>query len=187
MLILEKGLNMSKNSVFIATSIDGYIADKEGGVDWLHSIPNPDGIDMGYNDFIADKDAIVMGRATFETVCGFDIDWPYTIPVYVLSSSLNQIPQKYQGNAFLLKGTIPEVLAQIHSRGHKNLYIDGGKTIQGFLTEDLIDELIITVIPVLLGAGIPLFSELPESLKFECQSTRHFLDKVAQHCYWRIR
>ena len=66
-----------KNSVFIATSLDGYIADKNGGIDWLHSIPNPDNIDMGYENFISKIDALVMGRVTFETVCGFDMDWPY--------------------------------------------------------------------------------------------------------------
>ncbi len=75
-----------KNRLFIATSIDGYIADKDGGLDWLNSIPNPDNIDMGYGEFTSQIDALVMGRITFETVCGFDIDWPYQKPVFVLTA-----------------------------------------------------------------------------------------------------
>jgi len=65
-----------KNSVFIATSLDGYCSDKNGEIDWLHSIPNPNHDDKGYTDFMKDIDALVMGRTTFETVCGFDSDWP---------------------------------------------------------------------------------------------------------------
>lgn len=66
-----------KNIVYIATSLDGYIADRDGGLDWLHSIPNPDHSDFGWAEFMAGVDALVMGRTTFETVCGFDCDWPY--------------------------------------------------------------------------------------------------------------
>ncbi|MEX0272908.1 MAG: dihydrofolate reductase family protein [Flavobacteriaceae bacterium] len=66
-----------KNSIFIATSLDGYIADKNGGLDWLHSIPNPDNDDMGFAAFNNNIDALVMGRTTFETVIGFDVPWPY--------------------------------------------------------------------------------------------------------------
>ena len=73
------------NRVFIATSLDGYIDDKSGGLDWLHAVPNPDGLDMGYNDFSSSIDAMVMGRNSFETVLGFGIDWPYSKPVFVLA------------------------------------------------------------------------------------------------------
>lgn len=68
---------MNKNSVFIATSLDGYIADSEGGIDWLNSVPNPEQDDMGYGEFMSRVDALVMGRKTFETVLSFGIDWPY--------------------------------------------------------------------------------------------------------------
>jgi dihydrofolate reductase len=74
------------NIVFIATSIDGYIADKDGGLDWLHATPNPDNHDLGYADLMSRIDALVMGRKTFDTVCGFDCDWPYSKPVFVLSN-----------------------------------------------------------------------------------------------------
>lgn len=77
----------NQNSVFIATSLDGYIADENGSLDWLQSIPNPNNETMGYEDFIQRMDALVMGRKTFETVLGFGIDWPYSIPVFVLSTT----------------------------------------------------------------------------------------------------
>lgn len=96
----------NKNNVFIATSIDGYIADKNGGIDWLHTIPNPNNDDMGFLEFTNAIDALVMGRTTFQTVCGFDIDWPYNKPVFVLSTTLNVIPESHKGKAYLVKGTL---------------------------------------------------------------------------------
>ncbi len=176
-----------KNSVFIATSIDGYIADKNGGLDWLHSIPNPENLDMGYIEFTSRIDALVMGRTTFETVCGFDMDWPYNKPVFVLSNTLKKIPEDYKNKAFLVKGVLTDIIEQIHQKGYRRLYIDGGATIQGFLKEDLIDEMIITVIPILLGGGTLLFSELHKELEFECADSKVYLKKVVQNHFKRIR
>ena len=176
-----------KNSVFIATSLDGYIADKNGGIDWLYSIPNPSKDDMGYVEFISDIDALVMGRTTFQTVCGFDVDWPYDKPVFVLSTTLHEIPESHKGKAFLVKGTLTEILEQIHTKGYHRLYIDGGTTIRNFLKADFIDEMIITTIPVLLGGGSPLFSELPNELEFELIKTKTFLNQVPQSHYKRKR
>lgn len=176
-----------KNSVFIATSIDGYIADVDGGIDWLHTVPNPDNIDMGYSSFMSRIDAIVMGRRTFETVCSFDIEWPYSKPVFVLSTKLKELDPIYTGKVTLVSGTLPEVLAYIHAKGYGRLYIDGGSTIRSFLKEDLIDEMIITVIPTLLGGGVPLFGELDRALSFHCVAARTFLGQVVQQVYVRVR
>jgi len=176
-----------KNKVFIATSLDGYIADKNGKIDWLHSTPNPDNNDMGYGEFNAQIDALVMGRTTFETVLGFDIDWPYQIPVFVLSNTLTEIPEKYKGKAYLLRGTVKEILENIHKQGFYRLYIDGGKVIQSFLKEDLIDDMVITIIPTLLGTGVPLFSDLPDKLDFECINSRIYLDKIVQNHFRRLK
>ena len=173
--------------VFIATSLDGYIADKNEGIDWLHAIPNPDGDDMGYSDFMQEIDALIMGRNTFETVLSFGIDWPYEKPVYVLSNSLTEIPAELEGKVELVGGPLKEVLAELKAKGHYALYIDGGKTIQSFLKEDLIDDLIITTIPVLLGGGISLFGELPMPLQFACVDTQIYLEKVVQCRYKRER
>jgi dihydrofolate reductase len=177
----------TKNKVFIATSLDGYIADKNRGIDWLNNIPNPDNIDMGYAEFISQTDALIMGRNTFKTVCGFDMDWPYQLPVFVLSNTMTRIPDEYRDKAVLVKGNLPDILARLHMKGYHRLYIDGGKAIQSFLEEDLIDELTITTIPVILGGGIPLFAELPQKLEFICVSSKLFLGKVAQNHYVRKR
>lgn len=174
-----------KNSVFIATSLDGYIADKNGGIDWLHSIPNPDNDDMGYVEFNKEIDALVMGRRTFETVLGFDIEWPYDKPVFVLSKNLKEIPESHQGKAFLLKGSLTSILNQIHKKGFERLYIDGGTTIRNFLKEDLIDEMVLTTIPILLGGGASLFSELPKEIKFELLGTKTYLNQITQSHYKR--
>ncbi|MGY0408954.1 MAG: dihydrofolate reductase family protein [Polaribacter sp.] len=176
-----------KNCVFIATSLDGYIADKNGGIDWLYSIPNPNNNDMGYIEFINDIDALVMGRITFETVCRFDVDWPYNKPVFVLSRTLNEIPKSHKGKAFLVKGTLTEILEQIYKKEYYRLYIDGGTTIQNFLKADLIDEMLITTIPILLGSGSPLFSDLPKEMKFELIRNKTFLNQVTQNHYKRKR
>ena len=176
-----------KNSVYIATSLDGYIADKNGGIDWLDSIPFPENEDMGYVEFTKDIDAIVMGRNSFETVLGFDVDWPYEKPVFVLSNSLKEIPESHKDKAHLIKGTLPEILEQIHKKGYSQLYIDGGMTIQSFLKEDLIDEMIITIFPLLLGGGTPLFSELPKELEFDLVESKVYFNQLIQQHFRRNR
>ena len=178
---------IKKNSVFIATSLDGYIADKNGGVDWLHSVPNPENDEMGYIDFTSNIDALVMGRSTFETVIGFDVPWPYDKPVFVLSNKMKKIPESHQGKAFLMNGSSTKVLEHIHDRGYLRLYIDGGSTIRSFLKEDLIDEIVLSTIPILLGGGSSLFTELPKEQRFELIETKVYLNQITQSHYKRIR
>lgn len=175
------------NIVYIATSLDGYIADKNGNLDWLHSTPNPEGDDLGFHDFMNRIDALVMGRNTFETVCGFDCEWPYSKPVFVISNSLTSIPDGYQDKAFLVSGELKGILAEINGKGFNELYIDGGKTIQSFMAKDLIDELIITTIPTVLGGGAPLFGELTSPLKFELKSSEVLLDAIVKNHFIRQR
>ena len=176
-----------KNSVFIAISLEGRIADKNGNIDWLHQIPNPENNDMGYSEFIKNIDALIMGRTTFETVCGFDIEWPYTKPVYVLTNTLREVPPKLKGKVFIIKGELTAVIKEINKLGHKRLYIDGGKTIQSFLKEDLIDEITLTTIPILLGGGPQLFDFLENNLSFNLVSTKTYLNQVVQSTYQRER
>ncbi len=177
----------SRNTVFIARSLDGYIADKNGGLDWLSSVPNPDLQDLGYGKFIKGMDAIVMGRTTFDIVRSFDIEWPYKIPVFVLSKSMKSLPEGFKDKAEILKGPLSAILAVIHKKGYMRLYIDGGVTVQNFLKEDLIDELIITTIPILLGGGTPLFGELPKEMEFEHVKSALHLDALVQDSYRRKR
>ncbi len=173
------------NIVYIATSIDGYISDKDGGLDWLQMVPNPDNLDFGWADFMNSIDAVVMGRKTFEKVCSFDCDWPYTKLVFVLSDSLKSLPEGYEEKAKLIQGPLSEILKNINNNGYENLYIDGGIAVQNFLKEDLIDEMIVTVIPILLGGGTPLFAEFPKQMEFECIKSEVLLNALVQTQYRR--
>ena len=174
-----------KNSVFIATSIDGYIADKQGKLDWLEIIPNPKNIDCGFKKFMDNIDAILMGRKTFEIVDGFDCEWPYSRPVFVLSNTLSSLPEKYHGKAEIVHGDIHDAINIIQNKNFEHLYIDGGKVIQSFLSHDLIDEMIITTIPILLGGGSPLFSHLNNHLAFRLKKSGVFLDNIVQNHFYR--
>ena len=176
-----------KNSVYIATSLDGCIADHNGGLAWLDSISIPEGDDMGYKSFMTNIDALVMGRSTFETVLGFGVEWPYSKFVYVLSSQMKEIPENLIGKVEIVQGELQEVLKKIHNKGHLRLYIDGGKTIQSFLMEDLIDEMTITTILILLGDGIPLFGKMVKSLDFEHEETKVYLDQLVSSTFRRRR
>lgn len=175
------------NSVFIATSLDGYIADKNNEVDWLHAIPNPDNLDMGFVQHMDSIDALVMGRNTLDLVLTLACDWPYSKPVFVLSNTLETVPEGYEGKVSLVKGDLIKLTETLTEQGYKNLYIDGGITIQNFLKADLIDEMIITTIPVLLGGGIPLFGELTDSLEFRCTGSELFPMGISQNRFKRFR
>lgn len=175
------------NIVFIGTSLDGYIADKQGGLDWLHALPNPESDDMGYNAHTDRIDALVMGRNTMDMVLSFGIDWPYSKPVYVLSNTLTEVPKELEGKVFLMKGELTQLIENLNSKGINNLYIDGGITIQNFMKEDLIDELIISTIPVVLGGGSPLFGGLVSPLDFTLKGVTTYLDEIVQTHYLRKR
>lgn len=173
------------NIVFIATSLDGYIADKEGGLDWLHSVPNPDNHDMGFSAIMERVDALVMGRNTLDVVLGFGGEWPYPKPVFVLSNTMDKVPEGYEDKVFLVKGELKDVLNELNAQGYKDLYIDGGKTVQSFLQQDLIDEMVITTIPVLLGGGAPLFGDLVKPLNFKLHKSETHLGAIVQSHYLR--
>ncbi|MEM8630108.1 MAG: dihydrofolate reductase family protein [Pseudomonadota bacterium] len=173
-------------TVYIAVSIDGYIADAEGGLDWLAEGAGPDDGDLGFAEFMDSIDALVMGRRTFDVVCGFG-HWPYTKPVFVLTNTLEVLSEDMQGKAELISGEPQDVIGQLATRGYHSLYIDGGRTVQAFLAQDLIDRLIITRIPVLLGAGAPLFGDLDRPLRFELLDTRMLAGRMVQSTYERMR
>jgi dihydrofolate reductase len=153
-----------KASVYIGTSLDGFIAREDGGLDWLTGYADQDAVDS-YNDFMSGIDSIVVGRGTFETVMTFPA-WPYDRPVFVLSNSLDKLHADVAEKTRLLAMPPREVLDHLASLGFAHAYIDGGKVIQAFLREDLIDHLIIATVPVLIGSGIPLFGPLSRDLAF---------------------
>jgi dihydrofolate reductase len=175
------------NIVYIATSLDGFISAPNGKLDWLNYVPVPEGNDLGFAGFVDRVDAIVMGRLTFETVVGFGMGWTYPIPGLVLSSTLTSAPQGFVDHVDFANGTPSEIVAIAKEKGFQNLYIDGGKTIQQFLSADLIDELIISEIPLLLGGGDRLFGELDRRLDFELISVEAMLDQIVKKQYRRKR
>lgn len=177
-----------KCSVFIATSLDGFIARTNGDIQWLVNIPPPDpNEDYGFQDFFNSIDALVTGRKTYEAVLGFE-EWPYIgKKVIVLSHGLPHIPEKLVGQVEILSGSPKEVLNQLEKTGTKHLYIDGGKTIQGFLEAGLIDEMTITIIPILLGEGIPLFGPLSSDILLELQDSQRFSNGFVQNRYKVLR
>ena len=172
--------------VYIATSLDGHIAKKDGNIDWLMEVPNPENSDFGFSEFMERIDGIIMGRNTFETVVGFD-QWPYSKPVFVLSNTLKTLPGGYEDKAQIVKGELKNIVASLETKGIKRFYIDGGKTIQSFLQEDLIDEMIITRIPTILGSGIPLFVDMDTELKFKVVNTEVLNQDLVKSTYLRIR
>lgn len=150
------------SSVFIATSLDGYIARPDGRIDWLLQAnqPVPAGEDCGFQAFMDTVDTLVMGRKTFEQVLTFDA-WPYAGKrVVVLSRRGIEVPAALRATVSASADAPAVLLENLAAQGARHLYIDGGETIQGFLRAGLIDELIITTIPVLLGAGRSLFGTL---------------------------
>lgn len=174
------------NYVYIATSLDGYIATPDGGVEWLDEIPNPGGEDFGFADFMGRVDALLMGSATFGKVLSFGL-WPYKKKVFVLSNRLSEVPEDLEGMAEIIAGEPEQVVRDLKNRGFGNLYVDGGKVIQSFLKDDLIDEMIITTVPVILGKGIPLFGELDHAIRFNHVETEVFNDYLVKSRYVRQR
>jgi len=175
------------NIVYIGTSLDGYISAPDGGLNWLGYVPIPEGDDLGFSVFMDRVDAVVMGRKTFETLIGFGVGWHYSKPGIILSNTLQSVPDEFEGHVQIASGAPGEIIQLAISQGFENLYIDGGTTIQRFLQDDLIDELIITVIPVLLGGGDRLFGELDNLLGFELVETEILLDQLVKRRYQRQR
>jgi dihydrofolate reductase len=172
--------------VYIAASLDGYIAGPDNDLEWLEHVPNPDGDDFGFAAHMASIDAVVMGRGTFDAVSSFR-PWPYEKPVLVVSSALNTVAEDLDGRVEIIPGTPAEVVDLCNERGHADLYIDGGRLVTSFLVEGLIDEITITWIPVLLGGGIPLFGPMPESTWWEHVGTQSFAGGTVQSTYRQAR
>jgi len=167
-------------SVFIGTSVDGFIARPNGDLDFL---PDGGGEPHGYAEFIASVDAIVIGRKTFETVLAFEA-WPYGDKrVVVLSNRPVDFSAVRGGVVEQMAGPPADIVSQLAASGAHHLYIDGGVTIQGFLRAGVIQRLVITRVPVLIGRGIPLFGTLPHDVHLKHISTRHYASGLVQSEY----
>ena len=167
-------------SVFIGTSLDGFIARPNDDLDFL---PPGGGEPHGYSEFIASVDAIVIGRKTFEKVLTIG-PWPYGDKrVVVLSSRPLDLSKAVGGIVEQTAGTPAEIVSQLAASGAHHLYIDGGITIQRFLRAGLIQRLIITRVPVLIGEGVPLFGALPHDIRLRHVATRHYPSGLVQSEY----
>ena len=170
-----------KASVFVGTSLDGFIARANGAFDFL----DPPGVDLephGYEEFFATVDALVMGRNTFETVLAFD-KWPYgKKPVFVLSTR-ELAPSPPGAVVERMSGPPADIVSQLAARGLNHIYVDGGNTVQRFLQAGLINRLTIARVPVLIGAGISLFGSLPRDIILKHVATRVFASGLVQSEY----
>jgi len=173
-------------SVFCGLSLDGFIARPDGALDFLDGDGSAEMGDHGYEAFMAGIDALVMGRRTFEVVMGFE-QWPYTKKVFVLSSGSVDLSVAHTlgADVELLNAAPEEVVAQLASYGFRNLYIDGGATVQRFLRAGLIDRLIVTHVPVLIGQGVRLFGALERDIPFKLVVSRSFPGGLVQSEYVR--
>lgn len=169
-------------SVFIATSLDGFIARPDGALDWLPPPPE-EGDAFGYHAFMNQIDTLVMGRHTYETVRGFG-DWPYgTKRVVVLTSGDVEIPSSLTDRVEAWSGAAQEIADRLAVQGSRHVYLDGGRTIQAFLRAGLVDEMILTRVPVLIGDGLPLFGTLDGDVRLEHIETTAHANGLVQSRY----
>ena len=167
---------MTKCSVYVATSLDGFISRRDGSIDWLNHFNAlvTKGEDLGYAQFMSSVDALVMGRNTFEQVLTFGT-WHYgDTPIVVLSRQLKSLPEDVSDTVSLSADEPGKLVERLSARKWKHLYVDGGLTVQSFLSAGLIDDIIITTIPILLGEGKPLFGPLPNDVELEHVSSQAF-------------
>jgi dihydrofolate reductase len=165
-------------SVFVGASVDGFIARRDGALDFLPDDAEP----HGYDELMASVDTLVIGRKTFETVLSFDA-WPYGDKRVVVLSSRPVDVSAARGVVEQMGGPPAEIVSRLAASGARHLYVDGGITIQGFLRAGLVQRLVVTRVPVLIGEGIPLFGALPRDLQLRHVATRSYPSGLVQSEY----
>jgi len=174
---------MITGHVFIAPSLDGFIARKNGDIEWLLSRDDPSE-DHGYESFIRNMDGIIMGRGSYEKVQTFE-PWPYSKPVLVLSKLLasSPVPERLKGRVRFSDLSPRAAMDMLAKEGWRRVYVDGGQVIQSFLREGLIADMVITQIPVLIGEGRPLFGSLSADIPLTHLGTKAFPSGLVQSHY----
>jgi dihydrofolate reductase len=167
--------------VFIATSLDGFIARDDGDIDWLVGRPVPEGEDFGYKAFMDGIGALVMGRQSFDKALTFP-EWPYPLPVVVLSRTPERVtvPEALSGRVRVTSASPEAVLRDLAEAGVTRVYIDGGQIVRAFLAAGLVRRMIVTLIPVLLGQGRPLWGHGTEEIDLTLVTTRHWENGFVQ-------
>jgi dihydrofolate reductase len=158
---------MRKVKLYIAISLDGFIARKNGALDWLECIPNPNQLDYGYQAFYDSVDTVLMGRLTYEEILGFDVDWPYgncKTGVFSRNTNLKITTPQTQ----LINGDIKNYITELKQQAGKDIWlVGGGSLLTAFLNEGVVDEMIISIAPVIIGDGLPLFPNMPKETSLE--------------------
>lgn len=174
---------MITGHVFIATSLDGFIARSDGDIAWLLERDDPDE-DHGYDAFLADIDIILMGRETFEKMRTV-MPWPYSRPVVVLSSTMAQtnLPDDLINKVRVVNKAPEEAMRMLEIEGHLKVYVDGGLLIQSFLRAGLIADMVITSVPVLLGEGRRLFGKTGADISLRLEETKSFPSGLVRSRY----
>jgi dihydrofolate reductase len=168
-------------SVFLAVSLDGFIAREDGGIDWLTRIEDPGGEDYGFAAFFNTVDAIIMGRNTYDLALTFDA-WHYGDKRIIV---LTHRPLSPKHNETAYAGSLSDLIATMGREGVRRIYLDGGQTVREGLAAGLVDDMTLTLIPTLLGRGIPLFgAEVPESM-WKLAGSRSFANGLVQVRYER--
>lgn len=170
-----------KISVYIALSIDGYIARKDDSLDWLDRVGGFDE-DYGFQQMLVGIDALIIGRKTYEIASTVPDPYPGK-RVVVLSNSLDSVKEGME----LYKGDLAELSEKLHKEGIKHIWVDGGSTISQFLSLQLVDEMTLSVIPIVLGAGIPLFHAIGKEIPCRLLSSQSYRSGLVQQHYEIIK
>ncbi|WHY72954.1 dihydrofolate reductase family protein [Fictibacillus enclensis] len=166
--------------LYIATSLDGFIAGKDDDLSWLSSVERP-GEDYGYAEFVKNVDTVIMGRKTYDVVLSFGIEFSHKDRrCYVLSRSKSGS----DGQVDFYNGDVRELIDQLKKEEGKNIFIDGGaEAVKVLRGHDLIDEYVISIIPVFLGSGIRLFQEVDHGKTLTLDSCETFESGLVQLRY----
>lgn len=170
---------MRKVVLYVATSLDGYIARENGGVDWLDSIPYPENSDLGYGDFYAGIDITLMGNNTYKEVLNFDVPFPYPEKTnYVFTRNKDSSKAPY---VEFIDEDVCAFVEKIKKEPGKNIWLVGGGQLNStLLNANLIDQMIVTMFPIILGAGIPMFAEGSKETHFQLSDNQLFSNGLAQ-------
>ncbi len=175
----------AKSSVFVAATLDGFIARSDGSIDWLNEANKsvPAGEDCGFAQFMSGIDVLIMGRNTFEQVLSFNA-WPYgSTPVVVMSHRKIKFPSHLPESISTSSETPKDIVERLSAAGARRLYIDGGLTIQSFISAGLIDDITVTTIPVLIGTGKRLFGPLEGDVHLLHERTLSYPFGFVQNTY----
>ncbi len=173
----------AKGYVFMAMSLDGFVARKDNDLSWLMKYDTK-GEDQGYDGFVEKIEVMIMGSGTFKKVLGFEA-WPYKKPVMVMSHSMtnDDIPENLRPTVQVTSAAPNVLMEELFAKGLKRVYVDGGLVVQSFLRAGLVEEITLTIIPLLIGDGKRLFGEINEDIDLELLDSKKLNCGFVQNHY----